>query len=59
MMMKHLRSGIKKSVLHQRIFSVLGKQITSGNMVQVLVVLVLRYITIVVKNTVVVSQDVP
>ena len=56
--MKHFKSGMKKSELHRKESSVLEKKIISGNMVQVLVVLVLKSIMTEGKNTVVENQDV-
>ena len=51
-MMRHLRSGIKRSELPCRpdLYD-LEKKITSGSMVQVLAVRVLRFIMTAVKNT--------
>ena len=50
-MMKHLKSGTKKSVSRQSVFSVLEKQIISGNTVQAHVVHALRFIMTVARNT--------
>ena len=58
MMTKHLISGIKRSELHRKESSVSEKKITSGSMVQVLVVHVLRSTMTVEKNTDVENRDV-
>ena len=55
MMIKHLKSGKKKSGLHQSVFSVLEKKIISGNMEQDLVDHVLKFTMTVEKNTDVVN----
>ena len=59
MMMKHLISGTRRLVLHQREFSVLVRKTTSGSMVQVLAAHVLRSTTTEAKSTAAASQDVP
>ena len=56
--MKHGKSGIKKSVSRQSVSSVSEKKITSGSMVQVLVVHVQKFIMTVVKNMAVENQAV-
>ena len=58
MTMKHGKSGIKKSVSRQSVSSVSEKKITSGSMVQVLVVHVQKFIMTVVKNMAVENQAV-
>ena len=59
MMTKRSRSGTKRSALRRSVSSVLEKKTTSGSMVQVLAVRVLKSTMTAVKNTAAANRDVP